>query len=234
MTEPRQARSRRTLERIVRAARELIAERGVDGVTVLEIVERARSSIGSFYARFPGKVELVSYLNERTRMEAAEQWEAAVEAQDWQSLDFRSSGEALVGMLLRLCREDPAWCRAFIDGGEWDHARESADSDRIREERILQDRVLRDFHRILLHWSREITHPSPDLAIQTGFRILIGGIRELMVHDRARFEASSEARAPLDDERLASELSRSYLGYLGARTAPDGDLMMDDPFNIYA
>ena len=65
LREPKQLRSRRTLRRITEAALELIAETGVEGTTVHDIVERAGSSVGSFYARFGGKDDLLAYLDER-------------------------------------------------------------------------------------------------------------------------------------------------------------------------
>ena len=75
---PRQLRSRRTLERIVRASLQILNEDGPDGLTVQAIVERAGSSVGSFYARFSGKDELLAYLGERIWREAAARWDEAV------------------------------------------------------------------------------------------------------------------------------------------------------------
>ena len=51
---PKQARSRRTLERIVEASLEILAAEGPDSLTVHRVVEKAGSSVGSFYARFEG------------------------------------------------------------------------------------------------------------------------------------------------------------------------------------
>ena len=79
---PKQHRSRRTLQRIARAALELIAENGVEGTTVGAIARRAGSSVGSFYARFDGKRDLLLYLDERI----------------WETVELRWS-EALAGGL---------------------------------------------------------------------------------------------------------------------------------------
>ena len=57
---PRQQRSAATLDRIVRAAEELFAERGFEGATVDDIVARAGSSKGSFYSRFADKQALLA------------------------------------------------------------------------------------------------------------------------------------------------------------------------------
>jgi AcrR family transcriptional regulator len=73
---PRQARSRRTLERLEKAALELVARDGPDSVTVAQVVARARSSVGSFYARFQGKDELFLHLAEGLRRQALDRWDA--------------------------------------------------------------------------------------------------------------------------------------------------------------
>jgi AcrR family transcriptional regulator len=72
--EPLQDRSRRTLRRIVDAGLHLLATEGPDALTVTGIVRRARTSVGSFYARFPGKDDLLRYLGERALEEASEGW----------------------------------------------------------------------------------------------------------------------------------------------------------------
>ena len=69
---PKQDRSRLTLDRIAGAALELMEEVGVEGATVAAIVKRAGASVGSFYARFPGKEDLVRYLQDRVWAEARE------------------------------------------------------------------------------------------------------------------------------------------------------------------
>ena len=59
----RQARSRRTAERIVSAALELLGSKAFEEMSVAEIAARAGVSVGGFYARFPGKDALLDYLN---------------------------------------------------------------------------------------------------------------------------------------------------------------------------
>ena len=62
---PKQARSQETLHRIAQAALELMEEGGVENATVSAIVNRAGASVGSFYARFKGKDDLIRYLQDR-------------------------------------------------------------------------------------------------------------------------------------------------------------------------
>ncbi|MHB1223643.1 MAG: TetR family transcriptional regulator [Gemmatimonadaceae bacterium] len=62
---PTQRRSQERLARIVFAAGELCGERGVDGVTMDAIAERAGTSIGSLYQFFPNRDALLQALAER-------------------------------------------------------------------------------------------------------------------------------------------------------------------------
>ncbi|MBO39683.1 MAG: hypothetical protein CMM75_10995 [Rhodospirillaceae bacterium] len=62
---PQQNRSRQTLTRIVQAAEALFAERGYDGTTVNQIVNKARCSVGGFYARFKDKESLFLHIHDR-------------------------------------------------------------------------------------------------------------------------------------------------------------------------
>ena len=68
---PKQARAERTLHRLLDAAEGLIEERGLGDVSIPEIVRRARSSVGGFYARFRDKNELLRALEERFFQRAA-------------------------------------------------------------------------------------------------------------------------------------------------------------------
>lgn len=62
---PKQARSQRTLEALLDAAEGLLQTRAFHELRVQEIVERAGSSSGSFYARFADKRALLHALHER-------------------------------------------------------------------------------------------------------------------------------------------------------------------------
>ena len=62
---PLQARSRRTLDALLDAAAALLRERPYHELGVSEIISRAGSSTGSFYARFPDKASLLYALYER-------------------------------------------------------------------------------------------------------------------------------------------------------------------------
>lgn len=73
---PQQARSRATLGRLLDRAREMLGETDWRDLAVTALCERADSSVGSFYARFPGKGALLESLAHDAHSELAEvaQW----------------------------------------------------------------------------------------------------------------------------------------------------------------
>nr|WP_108929972.1 TetR/AcrR family transcriptional regulator [Leptospira johnsonii] len=56
---PGQARSRQRVATIIETARQLIGEKGVDGVSMREIAQASGVQIGSLYQYFPGKSQLL-------------------------------------------------------------------------------------------------------------------------------------------------------------------------------
>jgi AcrR family transcriptional regulator len=74
-----QVRSQETLERILEAAEEIVAEKGFDNATVSEIVRRAKSSVGAMYARFNDKDSLLVCLHQRFCEQALATTQAALE-----------------------------------------------------------------------------------------------------------------------------------------------------------
>lgn len=72
---PQQERSRKTLRLIVDAAHEMLEEEGAQALTVTGIASRADTSVGSFYARFDGKEDLIRYLGEKALADVVQEWD---------------------------------------------------------------------------------------------------------------------------------------------------------------
>ncbi|HEX6929003.1 MAG TPA: helix-turn-helix domain-containing protein [Gammaproteobacteria bacterium] len=64
-SEPMQARSRKTMNRILDAAEVLLTESSIDRVGIADITARAGVAAGSFYTRFADKEDLLERLSER-------------------------------------------------------------------------------------------------------------------------------------------------------------------------
>lgn len=201
---PRQERSRKTLERIAGAALELFAERGVEATSVHEIVERADSSVGSFYARFDGKESLVRFLEERVWARARERWDRALEEGVWDERSLEEVVRGLVASLAALQEADAAQRGALRQ-----HARSRGEPD--PEEPAFHRHVEAGVRRLLLERREAIRHPEPETAASIAYRWILGGLREVL--GRPTPDGSDR----IDRETLVEELSRGLLAYLGAR-----------------
>ena len=163
--QPKQSRSRRTLQRITRAALELIAENGVDGTTINAIVHRAGSSVGSFYARFEGKDDLLIYLDERIWESAEERWSEATDA-GWRD---RAIAEVVSG-LAKLYGELELMHRAARDALV--QALRGPGAGPSEAALRFKAKILEDSRRFLLDRCDDIHHASPELAVETTCRSL--------------------------------------------------------------
>jgi len=193
IAQPKQARSQRTLGRIVAAGLELLEEGGPDAVTVQAVVSRARSSVGSFYARFKGKEDLLAHLRDRVRQSAESEWRATVGAASWEtSLEGVATGA--VDLLLDLRPRFDARIRSadrLIAGGQDDGPTRKA----------LDELAAR-----LLERRDEITHPDPERAVRVGLAAVLGVAEHL--------SAESSGVPDADPDGLRTECVRLLLGYL--------------------
>jgi len=199
---PKQDRSRRTLERIESAALALISERGVEDTTVHDIVRRARSSVGSFYARFPAKEDLLLHLESKVWTRARERFDEALEERDFGGVPLAALLEPLVRLVLDSNRED-ARQRRFLDI-------RNGSQDRGAGMRTFHAHILARIRPLLLARNEEILHPIPERAVDLGFAAVVGAIRVL---EEGTLEEG--ARAGLSDEAVVLELARLYRFYLG-------------------
>lgn len=157
---PKQHRSRRTLQRITRAALELIAQNGVEGTTVGAIVRRAGSSVGSFYARFEGKADLLVYLDEHIWETVERRWSEAI-AEGLSELPI----DQLVRGLARLYADMDLVHRGARDAiGRALRGPGAGPSEAAVRIRAL---VREDSARLLLEKREAMVHSDPELAVET-------------------------------------------------------------------
>lgn len=202
---PKQDRSRRTLDRIALAALDLMEEGGVENATVARIVERSGTSVGSFYARFAGKDDLILFLQDRIWAEARDRWDAELESQDWGGLSMEEVVEGVVSLLLRSFRAD--YHQREILGRE-----RRQDDEGARRVFAFHQHILSTVTPLFLAHRREISHPDPEWAIRLGYRFAVGAIRELLELEGAVGVVDGAAKA----EALTPQLARAWIAYLGA------------------
>lgn len=191
---PKQSRSRRTLDRIVEASLELLATEGLAGLTVHKVVAKANSSVGSFYARFDGKEDLLDFLGERVWSEALERWEQALATRDWSDFELSEVIQGAVGLLIDAQRSRSAYLKAL----DWASGRQSDAYEAFRSE------LLRGLRQLILLHRNEIAHPDPELAVRLGLRAVLGVVD-------SEFRAT---RDRLSRDLLIEECRSLLLGYL--------------------
>ena len=192
--DPKQARSRRTLERIVTAGLALLEEGGPEAVTVQAVVKKARSSVGSFYARFRGKEDLLEHLRERVRASAEAEWSETIDAESWeQSLEGGVARAVDLLLEARISAVD-----RLVAAAEDDEPMRMALSE-------LAGR--------LLDRREEITHPDPERAV----RIALAAVLGVAQH-------TPKGEAPeTESEVLRAECVQLLLGYLASRPRDEAE-----------
>ena len=203
---PVQARSRRTLSRILDATQALIAEKGRDALTVHDIVARAKTSVGSFYARFSGKEELLAYLEQGVWTRARSEWDEALAARIRGTATLEERLHSIVTLLVELS-QDP-------ELRHWDDAA-SGDGDARAFARHREAAVLA----YLLELRPHVRHPTPERAIELSYAAVWGALKE-------RPEGWQDAA-------LVEELTRLWTSYLGKVEAPEGPTGPVDYFQVW-
>jgi AcrR family transcriptional regulator len=211
VTPPRQARSEETLWRILDAAEALIAEKGLADASIPEIVRRAGSSVGGFYARFRDKNALLRALEERFFLELGQRLDALADPDRWSRAPVASIVAACAEELVTVARARHHLITAFLYRGVQDPAFRR---DALRFRRRVSERL----GALLLNRRAELAHPQPEVAIDLGVHSALA----LMLQDALYGETRAAGRA-LSRAALARELTRGFLAYLGV----DGALRFD-------
>jgi AcrR family transcriptional regulator len=213
---PKQVRSKRTLERIVRASLEILEEGGPEALTVQALVRRSGSSVGSLYARFDGKEDLLHYLGERVWREAAARWDRVLEGE---GLDQLALPQLVDGAVRLLADTAPARMTALS-------ALDRSSGSGRQARRRFREHLLLGIERLLLGRSREIRHPNPPVAVRLGLQAALA-----LLEGPSEGPGGTETAIP-PDERV-EETTRLLLSYLVGETTPGDDAGDVDFFDIW-
>lgn len=204
---PKQARSERTLHRLLDAAEALIEEAGSAEVSIPEIVRRAQSSVGGFYARFRDKNELLRALEERFFREQRARLERLTRPEAWGAAGVPEIVHGCMAELVAVFRTRRTLIRAFV-------ARAIHDvefrGEAQRFEREVADRV----SALLLSQPGAIGHPRPALGVPIAVAMVFGAMTAGVLLGDPRHPFAS-----LTPEEAAEELARNFLGHLQVQLA---------------
>jgi AcrR family transcriptional regulator len=197
---PRQQRSQQTLERILQAAEERIAEVGFEGATIADIVKLADSSVGSFYTRFKDKDALLRCLLDRFVDEVGVTIDSSLRAELWTDVDFENVCQRLVHFMMRMMRQR-ALLLAAISRVTMQDPELGAFRAQLTEHTVVGLRTL------LAARGERITCANPDDALRVVSWMCINLFEASVVHP---------ANHPVDmtPEECEAELCNMILSYL--------------------
>ncbi|RXT48247.1 TetR family transcriptional regulator [Bosea sp. Tri-44] len=109
--EPRQARSRATVEAVVEAGARILSEQGWGGFTTNKVADTAGVSIGSLYQYFPDKLSLVDAIRRRHIDDSL----AAVRSALAETQSLLAFTEALVSNIIEAHSIHPGLHRVLLD-----------------------------------------------------------------------------------------------------------------------
>jgi AcrR family transcriptional regulator len=201
---PRQARSRATFDRLLSAAVALLAERRFEEASVAELVRRAGSSVGAFYARFGSKEALLHELDVRLFEVGRAHWKEFLAPARWKGASAADILDEIVAQIVDRRRERRGLQRALAlyvrSRPGSDFARRGARLNRLLTERLTE---------LMLERRSEIGHPRPGLAVAFALEII-----DSVTRDAILFADAGLAPARLSDAGLKAELSKTLRRYL--------------------
>jgi AcrR family transcriptional regulator len=201
--EPKQARTREQLARILEETDRLFAARGYQATKIADIAAAVPCSISTIYDRFGGKAELLRHMHRAGAEEALsliEALEPPSEATD----DLRDVLPLAVRMGLGILHRYQGRRRASL---ELMHA----DPELAALELENMEQLMTSGQRFLLAYRKQFDHPEPELAAQQAMRLLMA-----MTEQRGTL-LPTPAHGMLDEDRFVEEVTRMALSYLGVQ-----------------
>jgi AcrR family transcriptional regulator len=190
------------MERILGATETLLAEAPFESISVADIVRRARTSVGAFYARFPKKEDLLPALYSR-RYGAAHRR---------RSLEYLDQLAVRSLPLEDLAAEVVRNMVAYYDFNalllrEVDRQTPRDSASRVAAERDHQTAFHDGWAAAFLASPEKIARPEPEKAVRFALFLVSAACREAILYP----ERSPDA---IGDEDLETALSRSLVSCL--------------------
>ncbi len=206
---PRQARSRESEKKLMKATVDLLGRLGLEGATIPRVAELAGLTPGAVYRRFPDKNALM----ERVILRIIEDQTEHLQRTFTLEIASKSTLAALVEELVRTTlvgyRRHATLLtalRQFVQGS--DHRAFK------RKAAALETRNLEHVVEMLMTHRNHVRHPDPKTALLLAFVMLTGTLVELFLSDDNM--ENWQHLIPNDNESLVRELTRMFLSYIDA------------------
>ena len=199
---PRQARTQRSLERLLDAAEALLRDKGFDDMHIAEIARRAETSVASFYRRFRDKDALLHALHERHCEEAFATADDVLHEDRWRGAEIREILSRVFPFVIETLKRHQALERAIFQ-------RMLSDESMRQRMSGLRRHVMNRVSTLLLARSHEINHSNPRLAVSFGV-----GQAGALLTEYYTLDARESEIVSTSDQQIAEELTHSLCSYL--------------------
>lgn len=163
--QPKQSRSRESLEKVIVAAAAILEKVGYEGLTLQEVSRLSGVSIGSIYARVAGKDELVRLVQQRAMARIDAEQARLLAPERWAAYGLSELVPALVDELAEFLRRHAALLRAFM-------MRASQDEVIGAVGRASALKAATRFQDVLLGRRDQIGRPDPERAIAACYTVI--------------------------------------------------------------
>lgn len=205
---PQQARSRESLNKLLKAALEVLGQHGVEGTTIPRIAHHAGLTPGAVYRRFHDKealletviIGLLERQNERIRV--------AMTPDMARQIPLPVLAEQVIHMMVLSHRVNSNLLRAMRH-----FAGARMHTPFARKASRLELSTYQYLAGLFLAHRKDIKHPDPQAAVSMGLMMLFSTLMEMVLIE-PDFK-NWQALFPKDDASLKRELTRAFLSYLG-------------------
>jgi AcrR family transcriptional regulator len=204
----RQARSRESVERLVRATVSILNKDGLQGATIPRIAARAGLAAGTVYRRFPDKDALLREVCLRLVEQNGQAQDTWLSPERWREATLSELCRSLVAMLLKTHAENH---RLILSLGLF--ATQDTDAGFVKKIHRVQQRSLKHLAELLLTRREDIRHPDPEAAVYFALLSLLMTVQGVYV--LPTMAKPFRALVPDVDARLQRELPVMLLRYLG-------------------
>jgi AcrR family transcriptional regulator len=208
--DPQQDRSRESFRKLMKAAAEVLGQRGVEGTTIPRIAHHAGLTPGAVYRRFRDKDALLETVILGILQRQDERLRSVLTPAMARQIPLQLFAEQVINTMLISYRASAGLLRGIR---QFVQARRNT----VFYRRIvsLEYRSYRYLVELFLARRKEIKHPNPKRAVSFALMMLSSSLIELILvdHDLSNWRQV----IPKDAQSLKRELLRSFLSYLGVQ-----------------
>jgi AcrR family transcriptional regulator len=199
---PQQKRTRDSLERLMTAGLEVLAEDGWEAFTIAAVAKRADVGTASIYRRFEDKDTFKLALHRSFSDQLSARWLPAFRSVARADLDLEMLVRKLVGALAESFRDNERVMRAIVLGAIADPRLQVVGNREVRA-------VALEFEDALLAHSDQFGAVDAKRAVAVCFQTVFDSFTQLLLY-------GGQAHPELGWDELPDELSRMTLAYLRA------------------